>query len=135
VVSGGGGGGGGDDQIFGGTGNDLLDGNRGNDEMSGGVGSDVIVGGEGDDALEGGSGSDTFIFEPTGGYDTVSDLNVSENDVIDLQSFILMGDFTKFKNDSIVQVGENTVISLSADTSIELLNIRAEALTQDSFLF
>jgi Ca2+-binding RTX toxin-like protein len=87
-------GGQGDDQVFGNMGNDVLYGNLGFDFLHGGMGNDTLYGGQdndtlnggqGDDVLQGGLGSDTFIFVPGQGNDIVTDFNIEEGDVLDLQ--------------------------------------------------
>ena len=47
-------------------------------------GDDVLNGGPGNDLIEGGNGNDTFVFEPSGGNDTIAKfqlnlLNLSES--------------------------------------------------------
>lgn len=94
---------GGDDQIFGDAGNDRLDGNDGDDLLHGGSGgdtlyghdgNDILIGGTERDTLYGGTGADTFVFEladrgiPPYDYDTITDFNSTEGDVIDISNLL-----------------------------------------------
>ncbi len=78
------GGGGGDDAIDGGGGNDDLRGGDGADDIKGGPGSDTLNGGRGNDLLFGGKGPDVFIYNDSGGHDTIADLSSDDSDRIDL---------------------------------------------------
>jgi Ca2+-binding RTX toxin-like protein len=78
--------GGGNDTLSGLGGDDWLFGEGGNDLILGGLGEDRIAGGAGDDRLIGGEGADTFVFQPGGGRDTITDF-VSGLDRIVMQGF------------------------------------------------
>ena len=72
-------GGNGSDIVIGGTGNNPISGNAHNDFLIGDLllseyflGDDVLNGGPGNDLIEGGNGNDTFVFEPSGGNDTIA---------------------------------------------------------------
>ncbi|MFL9674283.1 hypothetical protein ACXUPC_30175 [Pseudomonas marginalis] len=129
-------GGGGNDRIEGGEGNDYLYGDDGDDELFGGPGDDVLDGGEGNDILWGGPGADTFIFwKGSGGGETIiGDFSGSagEQDRIDLAGIL-----ATFEDvlDASVEVGDDLLITLNADDSILLLNIKKEELTPADFSF
>lgn len=71
---------GGSDTLFGGGGDDML---------NGGTGDDRLNGGQGNDALTGDFGADVFVFERSGGSDTVTDFEIGV-DTIEL--WALMSD-------------------------------------------
>ncbi|MCO8145282.1 Hint domain-containing protein [Rhodovulum tesquicola] len=91
-------GGEGNDTLFGGWGNDTLDGGEGDDYISAfggnnlvlggagndtivlgtmGAGNDTIIGGAGDDRITTGGGSDLIVLDPGGGWDTVTDFDMT----------------------------------------------------------
>ena len=69
-------GGNGADTIFGGDGADVLYGQNGADILNGGNGIDLLFGGQDNDRLTGGAGSDTFVFQKSGGDDTITDFQI-----------------------------------------------------------
>ena len=82
----------GNDELSAQAGHDKLYGFEGDDTLSAGDGDDLVVGGSGSDTLTGGSGADTFDFDSadmgTAGspaVDTITDFNLSEGDVLDIQ--------------------------------------------------
>ena len=92
-------GGGGADVLYGGADNDLLKSGNGDDVLYGGSGDDILIGGRGLDVLRGGVGADqltggggpdVFAFRsvshstPSSGYDTITDFNSGQMDIIDL---------------------------------------------------
>jgi len=129
-------GGSGNDRIEGGGGNDYLYGDDGDDELFGGPGDDVLDGGPGNDILWGGPGADTFIFwkGTGGGNTTIGDFSGStgEHDRIDLAG--VLGSFEEVINVS-TQVGDDLLITLNANDTIVLLNVKKETLTPDDFIF
>lgn len=103
----------GNDRLLGGSGNDRLLGGADNDTLLGGTGNDTLLGGEGNDVLQGawrrrsaekdvmtgGNGRDTFVLGNefgtlyddgnaksmgTKNYALITDLNVSQGDMIQL---------------------------------------------------
>ncbi|WP_299402357.1 hypothetical protein [Acaryochloris sp. IP29b_bin.148] len=72
-------------RLDGGTGNDFLNGRGGNDTLIGGAGDDILLGGLGNDILTGGVGADIFRFDSSG-VDRITDFNVNENDVIQIDA-------------------------------------------------
>jgi Ca2+-binding RTX toxin-like protein len=63
----------GNNTLTGGSGADSLLGLGGADQIFGGAGDDTVNGGFGNDQLTGGDGVDRFLFNPSGGTDTVFD--------------------------------------------------------------
>jgi len=72
-------GGAGNDILYGGSGADVLNGALGNDTLYGGAGTDTLNGGIGNDTLMGGAGKDTYIFNRSGGRDTIIDSEKDSN--------------------------------------------------------
>jgi hypothetical protein len=88
------------DQLFGDNGDDMLLGynctgpnancstfsNNGSDDdvLNGGDGNDCLDGGRGSDTATGGAGNDAFVLFGNVGNDTITDLSVSEDVVVDL---------------------------------------------------
>ena len=148
-------GGKGSDVVIGGTGNNPLSGNSQNDFLIGDLllseyflGDDVLNGGPGDDLIEGGNGNDTFVFEPTGGNDTIAKfqlnlLILSESkpigkdfeigkDKIDLQAFGY-SEFSevksKIKNDS-----NGFAVFLDQESSFLIYGVSANELSIQDFI-
>lgn len=79
----------GNDTIRGGAGHDHLDGGGGDDVLEGGPGDDVLIGLTGRDLLSGGAGADRFVITSLGdGHDTITDLDWSEGDRLDLTGLL-----------------------------------------------
>ncbi|MEL7036716.1 MAG: calcium-binding protein [Cyanobacteria bacterium J06592_8] len=131
--------GGGNDIIFGGAGDDRIGGKAGNDELLGEQGNDQIWGDDGDDILKGGlgndtltgddfsggSGSDTFILAVGAGTDTITDFEVGI-DVIGLENDLMSNEL------SIVQVGNNTEMSLGDETLAVLNGVNANSFLESN---
>lgn len=105
----------------------------GNDTIIGSARKEQFEGWTGDDTMTGGGGADVFRFRDDWGVDTITDFEVGVdkirmNDVSDL--------FDGVDGLSIVQDGENTVITLVDDDtySITLLNIVASSLSESDFI-
>ena len=137
-------GGSGDDTVDGGDGVDNIDAGSGDDIVTAGAGNDIVVGGSGDDVitggadsdvLSGGSGHDVFVFAAGFGQDTVKDFGLtgSSSDVIEFSSD-LFDDFADVMANA-TQVGSDVMISIDADTSLMLTNIKLAALATDDFRF
>ncbi|GAB4371478.1 MAG: hypothetical protein Kow00121_13050 [Elainellaceae cyanobacterium] len=126
----------GDDTLQGGNGNDALEGGTGSDALKGGNGVDKLLGGTGDDALIGGLGSDTL----TGGADV--DLFAIENgagsDVItdydDTEDWLGLPEDIKFRDLTIVQVKDDTVIRLGRDSMAVLRGVQANQIEAADFV-
>jgi Ca2+-binding RTX toxin-like protein len=74
-------GGNGNDILNGGDGNDILNGGDGVDTLKGGGGNDTLKGGGGNDTLTGGGGADIFVFDKLIGRDTLTDFNLSLDEI------------------------------------------------------
>jgi Ca2+-binding RTX toxin-like protein len=120
----------GHDTANGGNGNDTINGGPGNDTIYGNNGDDRIVGGTGNDTMTGGTGNDTFVFGPSFGQDTVTDLGTGDHIEFDTAVFANFAAVQAAMN----QVGADTVISLGTDT-ITLQNVNANSLQASDFLF
>jgi Ca2+-binding RTX toxin-like protein len=59
--------------------NDILMGEGGNDVLNGGEGNDVLVGGKDNDTLKGGTGSDIYVYKSGDGADTITDMDLLNN--------------------------------------------------------
>ena len=112
------------------------------------LGDDVLNGGPGDDLIEGGNGNDTFVFEPTGGNDTIAKfqlnlLILSESkpigkdfeigkDKIDLQAFGY-SEFSevksKIKNDT-----NGFAVFLDQESSFLIYGVSANELSIQDFI-
>ncbi|WP_082705070.1 Hint domain-containing protein [Tritonibacter horizontis] len=57
-----------------------LNAGAGSDTVIGGSGDDTIAGGAGDDSITGGDGDDLFVLETSGGRDTITDFDTSDDD-------------------------------------------------------
>ena len=129
-----------------GTGNDLnnvltgnaaanvLDGGLGNDTLNGGLGNDILIGGPGNDRLTGGADVDTFVFALGSGKDTITDFAPASNEVIQLSygtAFDTFGEVMAVAKQS----GANTIITLSANDTITLLNVPLASLSAANFMF
>lgn len=65
-----------------GTGNDRLRGNAEANLLDGDAGNDTLIGARGDDTLTGGAGQDQFVFDPTSGWDQITDFARGEDKVV-----------------------------------------------------
>lgn len=115
------------------SGDDTLTGTDGADTLDAGAGSDVLDGGAGDDTLDGGAGGDTFIISGGNGSDTILDFYPEWSDLIVLDGYT----FATFDDlaGSLSQVGDDTVLQLSALETLTLRGVAASALTTDEFIF
>ncbi|MDQ2081669.1 glycerophosphodiester phosphodiesterase family protein [Xanthobacteraceae bacterium Astr-EGSB] len=123
------------DKIDAGSGDDIVTAGAGNDTVIGGSGNDTITGGLGNDVLTGGSGHDVFVFAAGFGKDMVKDfaLTGSSSDVIEFSSD-LFDDFADVMANA-EQVGADVLISVDADTTLTLANVKLAALATDDFRF
>lgn len=121
------------DRLHGDAGNDILDGGTGNDALFGGSGSDDLYGGNGDDRLDGsqgadeltgGAGADQFVFKAGQAYDTVTDFDAREGDMIGIDSdFFAPGTTLEDFYQNSVNVGsQHTYIDLGDGENILLQN-------------
>lgn len=72
---------GGNDSVSAGDGDDNIFSGNGTDTIDGGAGADTLWGGGGDDMFTGGAGADVFIFASGHGSDTITDFNVSDDEL------------------------------------------------------
>ena len=124
--------------IYGNGGTDRLYGGAGKDAINGGEGTDFINGGAGNDSLIGGLGDDTFIFDgdvagaADMGKDTVKGFKPGE-DRIQFDDAIFDG-FADVKS-HMTEVNGSAVITIDADTTITVLNVKMSSLSAGDFLF
>jgi Ca2+-binding RTX toxin-like protein len=116
-----------DNQLVGNTAANWLVGAEGQDRLDGLAGNDILVGG---------SGSDVFVFHAGYGRDTITDFAVggAGRDLIELS----LGDaFDTFEEilAAANQVGNSTVITIDAATTLTLQNVEMSTLSADNLLF
>ena len=114
-----------------------LTGSGFNDTLRGNAGNNVITGLGGNDKLTGGGGNDTFVFLPGFGKDTITDFTVGPNSgPHDKVAFdhTLFADFDAVMAAS-SQVGTSTVITVDAQNSLTLTNVKVGSLHHDDFAF
>ena len=121
----------GNDVLFGGDGRDDLDGGTGADTLYGEAGNDRLEGERGDDVLFGGIGADVFEFERGDGRDTIADFRNGE-DRIDLDNFSIAAATAVINGAR--QVGNDLVLTLSADTSVTIQNFQRAQLDMSDFI-
>ncbi|MEH2526993.1 MULTISPECIES: hypothetical protein [unclassified Bradyrhizobium] len=133
-----------------------MTGGTGNDTLSGSGGADTLIGGAGNDRLSGGGAADTFVFAPVNptttngvyaagfGQDVITDfsanMNNSSHDVLLFSSSMFAPGTTAaaFVNGtaqnaagglvSVVQSGNNVVISIDPTDTITLNNVSLSVL-------
>ena len=117
------------------TGNSLS-GGASDDVLEGMAGNDVLTGNGGDDTLAGGTGSDTFVFKAGDtGHDSVTDFTAGAgtDDILSFET-ALFADFASVLA-AATDVGSDTVITIDANTSIELQGVLTANLHADDFQF
>jgi Ca2+-binding RTX toxin-like protein len=112
-----------------------LQGGTGNEFLYGGGGNDRLTGNAGNDYLAGGTGNDTFVFAPGFGKDTVADFQNTEG-VQDIVQFAktVFADFSALQS-HMAEVGTSVVITVDANTTIEIQNRTMSQLHASDFLF
>ncbi|CTQ55950.1 Poly(beta-D-mannuronate) C5 epimerase 2 [Roseibium album] len=123
-------------KITGSSAGETLVGGEADDTIDGQLGNDTLTGAAGDDVLTGGTGSDTFVFGGGDtGHDTVTDFTAgaATDDLLSFETS-LFADYAAVLA-AATDVGSNTVITIDANTSIELQNVQIDDLHQDDFLF
>lgn len=129
-----------DDNLAGNGGDNILLGGAGNDALSGAGGADLIAGGRGDDRLFGGDGRDTFVFGVGDGRDFIGDMSnelgfgATPLDVIQLSTALGVSSFEDVMARA-QQVGNSTIITFDANTTIELAGTPFLSLSSDNFVF
>ena len=122
----------GDDKVDGGAADDLLFSGGGSDTVTGGSGDDTIWAGGGDDTFTGGAGADVFAFTLTGGNDTITDFDESE-DSLDFRgtNFTSLADVQAAATNS----GGNLVITIDTGTTVTLEGLAVSDLGDITFVF
>nr|WP_319515071.1 calcium-binding protein [uncultured Cohaesibacter sp.] len=116
--------------------NDTIIGDDGWNGLSGGDGDDILNGKGGDDYFYGNAGDDTFVFEASGGHDTIYDFSAGAGteDLIDISQIDGATDFSTVLSIAANQ-GSDVLFTLDADSSLLLKNVSVEDLHQDDFRF
>jgi Ca2+-binding RTX toxin-like protein len=116
------------DRLIGNELDNLMVGYGGNDILSGESGRDRLFGGRGSDTLKGGADPDIFVLETGAGRDLIQDFR-------DRQDKFGLTSGMKFKQLSITQQGQDTLISISrhGDQIALLANVRANFITKADF--
>lgn len=118
--------------LSGGAGDDALSGQGGNDILDGGAGNDTLYGGYGNDRLIGGSGADRFDFTTRRpGKDIVIDFE--DGDILEF-SRAQIADWTALLGKA-SQVGNDTVIAVTAEDTVTLKSFALSSLRQDNVRF
>lgn len=99
--------------------------------IKGGAERQILDGGAGNDVLMGGTGADTFIVRKGNGSDVINDFSASEGDLIRLDGYGYY-DFDQVQK-GMTQVGNDTLLQLSATETLTLKNTKISDLTQASF--
>lgn len=121
----------GDDLIGCRSGNDRGLGGEGEDRIAGNGGADILNGQSGDDTLNGGAGADRFVFEKEGDYDIVRDFD-SGIDRLDVTDFDFATRAAALA--AAAQRGASVIVTLDADTTVELGNTTLAQLTAADFI-
>ncbi len=125
----------GNNNLYGYLGDDELIGGDGNDALNGGEGHDLLRGGAGNDSLIGGPGDDFFVFAGVGlgdtGKDSVKGFSAGDHVVLDKDVFDSFADVKA----NMKEVGGHTVITIDADTTITMVNVKMSSLSASDFLF
>ena len=116
---------------------DLFEGKRstdpsvrpGNDVLNGGRGDDSLYGGGGDDIMTGGQGHDHFVIEWLSDHDTITDFSHQDTIVFNVPGPHAFSDLT------IVQVGDDTVVTWGTPDSLLLQGIKPNQLSASDFSF
>ena len=110
----------------------VIDGGAGADTLIGGVREDLLAGGAGNDVLTGGRSSDTFIFRETDSpsFDVITDFETGR-DVIDISDFGRDG----LDEVQVIDEDENTLLVFAEANSVRLLDVSADEITADDFIF
>ena len=129
-----------DDGLGGNGADNALFGGDGNDSLNGLGGADLLNGGAGNDLLRGGDGRDTFEFGVGFGKDAITDMSselgfgATPIDVIQLSTALGVSSFEEVMARA-RQVGNSTIITFDADTTLELFGTAFLSLSSDNFIF
>jgi Ca2+-binding RTX toxin-like protein len=114
------------EKLVGGNTDDRLFGNGGNDTLVGGRGRDILVGGSGNNVLTGGKGNDIFVLEKGDGRSIVKDFQ-DQKDKLGLTYGL------GFKDLSLKQRGDNTLISVDKDKLMLLIGVQSSQIKASDF--
>jgi Ca2+-binding RTX toxin-like protein len=123
----------GNDTIYAGGGNDVIYGDAGADTLLGYIGNDTISGGSGNDTLSGEAGDDIFIFGTGYGNDTITDMNSSGDDTINLAGSGL-ANYTALQA-VMTQSGSDVLITLNGSDTLVIANKTLAQLNSSDFAF
>ena len=114
------------DTITAGGGADSITAGAGTDSIVAGAGNDTIVSGTGNDTITGGTGTNTFVFNASGGTDTITDFTTGTANILDIFGTGLAisavakktgdTDFTAWADDAVAADG--AVVMLSSATGL-----------------
>jgi hypothetical protein len=95
--------------------------------------ANTLLGGLGDDTLVGGGGADVFVIRAGNGSDTVADFSLAGGDRVRIEDYgyDAPSDLVPLAR----QVGDDTVLRLSADETLTLESVALGHLTASDFLF
>ena len=114
--------------VDGGNGNDVLLTGVGAQTLSGGLGEDVLSGGAGTDILIGGEGSDSFRFGTGFGHDEITDFGFGG-----VADTVNIFGYTAYQ--SIVQVGNDVLVTFSATDKLTVREVQVADLTAGAIQF
>ena len=110
------------DLLVGFAGNDILNGFAGDDQLYSGIGNDTLNGGSGQNTLHGADGDDIYVWEPSGGNDTI--IETSGNDEIQIGPGVVRDDleFARQGDDLLItQDGSISIRDFYTGDTIETL--------------
>ncbi len=99
--------------------------------------ADKLTSTTGNDILIGGTGWDTFWFNAQFGNDIIDDFKVGTGRLHEAVNFHGVPELNSFASvmSHTTQVGKNTVISLGADNTVQLNNVKMSSLRAANFTF
>lgn len=104
-----------------------LEGLGGADRLDGRGGSDRLVGGLGADILTGGTGNDSFVFAAGHGHDTITDFDLSGDDLLEISGYQRYSELR--------QVGSDTLVVFSDSDMLSLNGVLVASVSNSDFLF
>ncbi|RWP24175.1 MAG: hypothetical protein EOR01_05980 [Mesorhizobium sp.] len=104
-----------------------LEGLGGADRLDGRGGSDRLVGGLGSDILTGGTGNDRFVFAAGHGHDTITDFDLSGDDLLEISGYQRYSELR--------QVGSDTLVVFSDSDTLSLNGVLVASISNSDFLF
>ncbi len=113
--------------ITGNSGANTLEGLAGDDVLDGRGGNDRLAGGTGDDSLTGGTGNDVFVFASGDGRDTITDFDLSGDDLMEISGYL---DYQELR-----QIDGDTLVVLSDSDTLLLKGTLVASLSTSDFFF